>query len=309
MTLATYRFAGLIISSDFPMPELPRATGTPVVHLSTGTRLRDDVPRQWCHSWRVRGGPFWMRVAATGSGHIVQFPGFAEFAVTPDAIVCHARTGVPSGTVRHLLLDQLIPALLGSRARLVLHASAVDIGARAIGFLGAAGAGKSTLAAALVRGGASLVTDDALVIDCGTSVPRAVPSYPGLRLWPDSARLVGVWRVRRTRVAHYTRKQRWSGAAVPYSDRPLPLGALYLVARGRSRGGIHLMSARQSIMALVRYSMMLDASDRSTVGFGFELASRLVEQIPVRRLVIPAGARALRETCRALNHVTAFGGP
>jgi len=307
--VATYRFAGLILSSDFPIPELPRAAGNPFVHLSIGARLRDDVRRKWCHSWRVRGGPFWMRVAATGNGHTVQFPGFAEFAVTPRDIVCHPRTGIPLGTVRHLLLDQLIPALLGSRARLVLHASAVDIGARAVGFLGAAGAGKSTLAAALVRGGASLVTDDALVIDCGTSVPRAVPSYPGLRLWPDSARLVGVWRVRRTQVAHYTRKQRWSGAAVPYSDRPLPLDALYVVARGRSRGGIHLMSARQSIMALVRYSMMLDANDRSTVRFGFELASRLVEQIPVRRLVIPAGARALRDTCRVLNLETASGRP
>ena len=307
--MATYRFAGLILSSDFPIPELPRAAGDPFVHLSIGARRRDDVRRKWRHSWRVRGGPFWMRVAATGSGRIVQFPGFAEFAVTPRDIVCHPRTSVPLATVRHLLLDQLIPALLASRARLVLHASAVDIGARAVGFLGAAGAGKSTLAAALVRGGASLLTDDALVVDCGAGVPRAVPSYPGLRLWPDSARLVGVWRVRRTQVAHYTRKQRWSGAAVPFSDRPLPLDALYVVARGRSRGGIHLMSARQSIMALVRYSLMLDASDRSTVRFGFELASRLVEQIPVRRLVIPAGARALRDTCRALRLVTASGRP
>ena len=302
--MATYRFAGLILSSDFPIPELPRATGTPYAYVTIGARLRGDVRRKWRHSWRVRGGPFWMRVAATGSGHIVQFPGFGEFAVSPSAIVCHPRTGIPLETVRHLLLDQLLPALLGSRVRLVLHASAVDIGARAVGFLGAAGAGKSTLAAALVRGGASLVTDDALVIDCRTNVPRAVPSYPGLRLWPDSQRLVGAWRVRRTQVAHYTRKQRWYGAAVPYSERPLPLDALYLVARGRSRAGIHLMSARQSIMALVRYSMMLDANDQSTVRFGFELASRLVEQIPVRRLVIPPGARALREMCRALNLVT-----
>ena len=250
-----------------------------------------------------------MRVAATGSGHTVQFPGFAEFVATPRDIVCHPRTGVPLRTVRHLLLDQLLPALLGSRVRLVLHASAVDIGARAVGFLGAAGAGKSTLAAALVRSGASLLTDDALVIDCGASAPRAVPSYPGLRLWPDSARLVGAWRVRRTQVAHYSRKQRWSGAAVPFSDRPLPLDALYVVARGRSRGGIHRMSARQSIMALVRYSMMLDANDRTTVRSGFELASRVVEQIPVRRLVIPAGARALRDTCRAVNLVTASERP
>ena len=242
-----------------------------------------------------------MRVAATGSGHIVQFPGFGEFAVSPSAIVCHPRTGIPLETVRHLLLDQLLPALLGSR-RLVLRQRRHRCpGSR----LPRQPRRQIRAGGGLVRSGASLVTDARLVIECRTDVPRAVPSYPGLRLWPDSQRLVGAWRVRRTQVAHYTRKQRWYGAAVPYSERPLPLDALYLVARGRSRAGIHLMSARQSIMALVRYSMMLDANDQSTVRFGFELASRLVEQIPVRRLVIPPGARALHEMCRALNIVTA----
>ena len=77
--------------------------------------------------------PAALAAKARVTGRIVQFPGFAEFAVTPRDIVCHPRTGVPLATVRHLLLDQLIPALLASRARLVLHASAVDIGARAVG--------------------------------------------------------------------------------------------------------------------------------------------------------------------------------
>lgn len=242
-----------------------------------------------------------MRVAATGGGHFVQFPGFAEFTVAPGAILCRPRTGVPLQTVRHLLLDQLLPALLASDTRLVLHASAVGIAGRAVGFLGPAGAGKSTLAAALVRSGASVLTDDALVIGCGANGPIAVPSYPGLRLWPATARLVGVWRVRRAPVAHYTRKQRWFGAAVPFCRRPLPLGALYVVTRGTTRGAVRPMSARQSIMALVRYSMMLDANDRSTVRSGFELASQVAEHVPVRRLVIPSGARALADACLAVK--------
>ena len=307
--MATHRFAGLILSSDFPIPELPSARGIAYAHVALGARLQGDLRRDWCHSWRVPRGRFWMRVAATGEGHVVQFPGLAQFVVTPGEIICHPRTGVPLTTVRHLLLDQLLPALLGSQTRLVLHASAVDIGARAVGFLGAAGAGKSTLAAALVRGGASLLTDDALVIDCGAEIPRAVPLYPGLRLWPDSRRLVGAWRVRRTQVAHYSRKERWAGAAVPFSNRPLPLDALYVVVRRGKRGGIHPMSARQSMMALVRYSMMLDATSRAAVGHGFELASRLVAQIPVRRLVLPAGPRALRDACIALHAATARSQP
>lgn len=298
--MATYRFAGLILSADFPVPELPRATGRAVLRVSLGTRQRRDGRHSWRHVWRLPDRRAWMRVARMTRGHLVQFPGYAEFEVSPAAIVCHPRAGVPIATVRHLLLDQLLPAILTSRARLVLHASAVAIRGGAIGFLGTAGVGKSTVAAALVRGGASIVTDDALVLDWNGDGVHAVPSYPGLRLWPDSRRLLGSWRpIRRARVAHYSRKERWSGAGVPFCRSRLPLRALYVVTPGNVCRLVPL-SARQSMLALVRHSMMLDATDPKTIKQGFELAARLVDRVPVARLIVPPGAKALSDVCRSV---------
>jgi hypothetical protein len=296
-----HRYAGLILAAGFPLPELPRATGRPFITLSMGPRRRSDARHDWLHQWRQPQGSEWMRVARRPGGYVVQFPRLAEFDVTARAIVCSPRVGVPARTVRHLLLDQVLPAILASRGRVVLHASAVAVNGRAIGFIGPAGAGKSTLAAALARRGAPTLTDDALVIDVRKRQVMATPAYPGLRLWPESRALLGAWgTVRRARVAHYNTKERWFGARLPFDARVRPLDALYVLARGR-RVGVRPLSPQQAMMALVRFSMLLDATDRAAVRRGFELASAVVERVPVLRITVPRGARALAEACDRLS--------
>jgi hypothetical protein len=72
-----------------------------------------------------------------------------------------------------------------------LHASAVSIGGQAIAFLGRKYAGKSTLAMALVRGGARLITDDTLIVRLSRRAAFAAPGVQQVRLWEDSARALG----------------------------------------------------------------------------------------------------------------------
>lgn len=78
--------------------------------------------------------------------------------VVPDAPISDEE-------LRHLLIDQLGPAILAETAHLVLHASAIATPAGVIGFLAPSGFGKSTLATNLARRFATHVGDDALVID------------------------------------------------------------------------------------------------------------------------------------------------
>jgi hypothetical protein len=128
----------------------------------------------------------------------------------------------------------------------------------------------------------------------------AIPTYPGLRLWPESRALFKAWTaIRRTRVNHNNRKERWFGASVPFSRAAAPLDALYLLARGR-RVAVCSVPPVEAMMALVRLSMMLDPTDRVAVGRGFELAARLVEHVPIRRLVVPRRPSALADVCRML---------
>ncbi len=62
------------------------------------------------------------------------------------------------------LLGRVMALAAHADGRLTLHASAVSVAGRAVAFVGPKHAGKSTLALALVRKGARLLTDDTLVV-------------------------------------------------------------------------------------------------------------------------------------------------
>ena len=144
----------------------------------------------WFHDWAFPNGRRWLRIGRAGHLYVVRFAGDTWFFLDPSArtIVAFPLAGIPARTVRHLLLDQVVPMLLGDAEHLVVHASAVVAPGGAVAFLGPSGSGKSTLAAALARGGCALVTDDCLVVDLERRPAHVIPTYAGLRLWPDALR-------------------------------------------------------------------------------------------------------------------------
>ena len=95
--------------------------------------------------------------------------------------------------------DEYIPQaatyLLGSVAGLVLqnlgavclHASTVNIDGFAVAFVGPPGTGKSTTAAALLRRGHAIITDDVAVIDEADGQPYVRRGYARLNLLDDAA--------------------------------------------------------------------------------------------------------------------------
>jgi hypothetical protein len=99
---------------------------------------------------------------------------------------------------------------------------------------GRAGAGKSTLAALLSREGMRVVADDGVVLEGRAPDVRVVASYPGLRLYRDSAEAAGVDVTRSAAVAEYSRKVRVIPPQRSDDDRPesLALGRMYLLAPG-----------------------------------------------------------------------------
>jgi hypothetical protein len=80
---------------------------------------------------------------------------------------------------------------LTQRGLLVLHASCVAQGDRAIAFLGGSGWGKSTLASAFHQHGYRLITDDVMALRLDTGIPQVVPSFPEVKLLPDAMAAVG----------------------------------------------------------------------------------------------------------------------
>ena len=185
MTEPFYAFANLVLDSSLPLPELQRRAGAAPncrIDLAPAPPAADDA---WpCPSPRE------IRKDDGGHGYTIDFGGTARFEISADGdhVCCRPAAGTSDAALRHLLLDHVLPRVLCLRGLLVLHASTLRApDGRAVAFLGASGAGKSTLAASLVAAGWRLLADDALVIEGSEGRPTAVPTYPGLRLWPDSA--------------------------------------------------------------------------------------------------------------------------
>ncbi|MGI8559326.1 MAG: hypothetical protein ACR2ND_13665 [Solirubrobacteraceae bacterium] len=186
-----YSVAGLTLGSELMLPELPQAQGS-ISADWTFELTSEHPPGLWSttggHETQTSSGEVWRVLRLRGAHLLVAFPGSAEFVVlaAERRILCAASDGVADSLLRHLLLDQVIPYILAMQGWLVLHASGVATSDGAVAFVGPSGAGKSSLAASFAADGYALLSDDFLQLRKTVYGFEALPSYPGLRLWPDS---------------------------------------------------------------------------------------------------------------------------
>ena len=304
----TYAFHDLIVESDLPLPELPRSKRRPSLSIRVVDHIPDDDAR-WFHHWHVRNQSGrarrtpWLSFAHVrdGRGDLLRLPELADFGVSGDGleIACAPAARVPRVTLRHLLLDQVLPLVLHLRGRLALHASAVEIpGFGAIAFAGPAGAGKSTLAAAMASRGGVVVTDDCLVFWGDDTPPAIVPGYPGVRLWPDSIRRLRLGG-RATPVAHYTRKRRALTGRAGSRRAPVPLRVLFVLGPRTKRPGrtrVRSLTVRDRLMSLVPFTWVIDVADRASLARVFDQLCGVVARVPVARLTVGQSGGGLPRT-------------
>src|SRR5262249_5114775 len=117
------------------------------------------------------------------------YPRIGAFIITADdEIAVEVAPGASANLVALPLLGPVMGVLLHLRGRFVLHGSAVEFGSAGYGFVGDKGAGKSTLAAALVGSGAALLSDDLLAFDDKGSI---LPAFPQLKLSSEALAMSG----------------------------------------------------------------------------------------------------------------------
>ena len=172
------------------------------------------------------------------------------------------------------------------RGELVLHASAVDVGGRAVAFVGPRGHGKSTMAAAMVARGHELISDDVLTVafESEEGVARVVPGYPQIKLWPDAAEALGhdpsrlellYPGVEKCVVRHFDR----------FAAAPRPLERVYLLLGGprvtsRSTTPVEAFQILSGMWFGARFGKpALEMIDRKA---HFEALSELAAHVPLR---------------------------
>jgi len=287
----------LLVESHVPLPSLPEvAPGGRCgeVDLAIALSPREGRLSPGAAGWLVERWlpgalePY-LRVAGDIERHVLVHTRGLDVELTGAGrcfTITHLDPALDPRDVEHLLLDQLLPLVIGRLGRLSLHGSAVAWGDEAVAFLGPSGAGKSTLAAHAVRhGGARLVADDQVILE-----PRAEefiihPAYPSVRLWSDSAGAVFEPR------AEAERKHR---IELPTVDGGRPLRAVAVIERGPA---VHVAAERPShaIAAIAPHVDRLDPGDRAALRRELEMLSRLSEVTRILRVTIPAGYDALAE--------------
>lgn len=149
--------------------------------------LKNNSRRQLLQTKTTPNKKPWLKIYQDSKG-VYSFDFFINkadfiFDKNQGTITCHLKDILDSNSINHLLLDHVVPYILSIFHDLVAHASAVSIDEKALVFVGRSGVGKSSLATGLVNLGCRLITDDFALLDSPGGI---TPSYPCLRLWPDS---------------------------------------------------------------------------------------------------------------------------
>ncbi|NBD26355.1 phosphoenolpyruvate carboxykinase (ATP) [Paenibacillus glycinis] len=182
-----YTAFGLTIASELALPELLRETqpvGQADVHIN-----QEDLSRAWEERrdnddyYAFDDDGFMLNIEGTG---IYRVRGGNRIAFSP-------APGASETAVRLYLLGSCMGALLFQRKLLPLHGSAVVMNGCAYAFVGESGAGKSTLAAAFLKRGFPLLTDDVIAVTLKRDkAPFVIPAYPQQKLWQESIDKLGM---------------------------------------------------------------------------------------------------------------------
>lgn len=304
-----YRYAGRSLASSLPLPELgPASTAAAElrIDLVPMPRCTERQDIEWRHDFVDPGYGTTLTCARTASGHLLEFPDVATIGVSAGGDVhVSAWPGASIESVRHVLLDQALPRILAQRGDFLLHGAAIRANnGRTLLILGESGRGKSTLASAFTCAGAEVLTDDCLRIEPSADAVDILPTYPGLRLWPDSlARLFPDAASRSTPMAHYSDKRRLSLGDASASSAPISLDAIFVLAPPEGSDTISLapLSMQQACLALVSNTFQLDLKDAANVERLLAQAAQVAARVPVRALTYPRDYARLPEVVAQLS--------
>ncbi len=189
--------------------------------------------------------------------------------------------------VRMHVIGRVLATALHAAGLFCLHGSGVVVEGVAIGFLAPRFWGKSTLAMALARAGARLLSDDTLALHPDDVVVKLWPGVHSMRLWGDSAeRIAGAdpaagappFQVKRTfsRLPEHL-----------LAREPVPVSALYLLAPNRGTGPVAQREALAPVpaaAALVGHTKIGALLGKSEAPVVFDRAVRIASRVPVYRL-------------------------
>jgi hypothetical protein len=232
-----------------------------------------------------------------------------EFFIASDgrAILCGPRGDVFSEAyISYLLSFALSFALLriGDEA---LHATVIECGGQAIGFLGKSGAGKSTLASYFLGKGFRLVTDDLLRV---TFRDQSVIAHPGpqrIKLLPESAAEFMQGATHIDSMNPFTTKKLIVPAAEQRMERGVPLRALYSLdcpeeVNGRNSARAERLRSGEATLMVIASTFNAEVKTPERLERQLRFAEEMLSKVPVFKLSYPRRFDALNSVYELVVH-------
>lgn len=229
------------------------------------------------------GAEFWLDPAA---GRI--------WAVWPDSLTLDHITSY--------LLGPVFGLFLRLRGIVCLHASGIVLHERAVLFVGDPGAGKSTTAAAMSKRGHALIADDIVGVIERDGKFLAIPAYPYVSLWPQSADMICGEDAKLPNLLPGFEKQRFTPSV--FRDSPVPVGAIFVLGErstGENLPRIEELSLREQLLALVANSYATRILSEKSRADEFQLFGRMVGAIPIRSLLAHSDPARLSSFCELIE--------
>lgn len=296
-----YRLGNADIASALVLPGLPQAerSADPVI------TIRRAPPEPGCE-WipHVEGAEFtpdWSNIdhlrSADGSWYRIRYDyngHWADFSIRADGrhVTVVAGEGEDDAEVANLIEGPILGRALRLAGAPCLHATALAFDGRAIALMGTSGVGKSSLAWALVQQECHLVTDDMVGLAEGPDGLMVQPGRARLRMWPDTARRLGVAGGDSGVLFPTTFEMDKIGVRDPkrFAAGPVRLHAIFKVLpRDPSLASPHIAEMppgqRLAELAANLHGMILPG--RAARQRELALLARVVAQVPVRTLTLP----------------------
>jgi hypothetical protein len=270
----------------------------PAALVTSAAEQADETPSStaWFRRCQLRDGSDYL-----------EWAGLFEFVISADGCQIAARFS-PAATIESFytyLLGQVLSYALIKQGLEPLHATVVVVKERALALIGDSGYGKSSLAAAFLRAGAQLLTDDLLVIKEIDGRWVAYPGPPRIKLFPETARAylgeqaVGVLMNNATEklvipvdVEHSAR----SPQPIKTFFRLRPPSKMSII----NRVTIRTRSQRQACFDLIANTYNSRIRTRERLSNQFGMVTRLANTVPVKALSYPRELSRLPEVVDAI---------
>ncbi len=290
-----YHVYGLCVRSPWALPCLESDEDHPcAIELTESASSLVD-------SSELQDGASQFTTLKNGSTYL-RWPGPTEFLVSVDGsrIVARLSSAESHSTLQAVLFGGVFSVALLRMGIDQLHAAAIVAGNAAVGFMGDTGAGKSTLAAAFVRKGFSLLTDDLLVIHSRQNSLLAQSGLPRLKLCNDSgtsmmAEALGD----ELGVNSFTGKRVVRLHERHFYASEIPMRALYVLQSSPNTSGVAIepLSQQEAFVEICRAAFNSYITPADRLRQHFVLASQLASGISVKRLLFPRNFEELPRVC------------